>query len=125
MQNQNKTSDPYFSIREIHAIAAEADCDPRSVTRELRAMRGESERVRGRAGERVRRALHSLGIFDGRSWPKITPALLDVEELEFDARAVHRGRVIPRSAYVPTRGDACEATGCCLGKGHDGHHSAH
>lgn len=43
-------------------LAAECDADPRSVAREIQAIRGESERrVRGRAGERIRAVLASHG----------------------------------------------------------------
>jgi hypothetical protein len=56
---------PTVDRREILRLAAEADADPRSIERELRAMRGEDRHVRGRAGERVRAALASRGIMAG------------------------------------------------------------
>lgn len=38
-------------------LAADADCDPRSILNELAAERGERPHVVGRAGERIRAAL--------------------------------------------------------------------
>lgn len=43
-------------------LAAEADCDPRSIIRELAAFRGERAHVTGRAGERVRAVLSAHGL---------------------------------------------------------------
>ena len=54
--------DPLVDSLTIRAIAVEADVDPRSVLRELRASRGEDRHVRGRAGERVRAALMRRGL---------------------------------------------------------------
>jgi hypothetical protein len=51
-----------LDTRTILRIAAEADVDPRSVRRELAAMRGERPPVRGRAGERIRAAFLKRGI---------------------------------------------------------------
>jgi len=45
----------------IRALAVEAECDPRSIERELRAQRGERAHVRGLAGHRARRVLASHG----------------------------------------------------------------
>lgn len=42
-------------------IAAETLTDPRSVTRELAALRGADRHVRGGAGERIRQALLARG----------------------------------------------------------------
>ena len=51
-----------LDTRTILAIAAESDTDPRSVRAELAAQRGQRAPVRGRAGERVRRALMARGL---------------------------------------------------------------
>lgn len=45
----------------IRRIAVDTATDPRSVARELRG-----ERVRGMAGERIRRALHAAGLPSSR-----------------------------------------------------------
>lgn len=42
-------------------VAAETLCDPRSVAREIRALRSEDRHVRGLIGERIRAALASRG----------------------------------------------------------------
>lgn len=42
-------------------LAAAADSDPRTVARELRALRGVEPHVRGRAGERIRAVLSKHG----------------------------------------------------------------
>jgi hypothetical protein len=45
-----------IDTRTVLAIAVEADVDPRSVRHEIAAMRGERPHVRGRPGERLRKA---------------------------------------------------------------------
>ena len=51
---------------QILRLAAEADVDPRSVQRELRALQGTGKPVRGRSGERLRSVLAKRGILPGR-----------------------------------------------------------
>ena len=48
---------PSVPIAEVRRIAAELEVDPRSVEKELRR-----ERVRGIAGEKIRRALEARGL---------------------------------------------------------------
>lgn len=55
---------PHVDTRTILSLAAEADVDPRSVRRELAALRGECPHVRGRPGERIRQALASRGLLN-------------------------------------------------------------
>lgn len=54
---------PQIDTRTILELAAASDTDPRSVQRELAALRGERPHVRGRAGERIRSALALKGLF--------------------------------------------------------------
>ena len=51
--------------RELLQLAVDADADPRSVAREIRALRGDGPHVRGRAGERIRAALAARGLLPG------------------------------------------------------------
>jgi hypothetical protein len=53
---------PQIDTRTILELAAASDTDPRSVQRELAALRGECPHVRGRAGERIRGALAAKGL---------------------------------------------------------------
>ena len=51
-----------LDTRTILLLAAESDTDPRSVKREIAAIRGEREHVRGRPGERIRQVLEARGL---------------------------------------------------------------
>jgi hypothetical protein len=51
----------------ILRLAAAADSDPRTVAREIRALRGAEPHVRGRAGERIRAVLTRFGIAPQKS----------------------------------------------------------
>ena len=46
----------------LRALAAEIECDPRSIEKELKAARGEEAHVKGMAGHRIRRALAAKGL---------------------------------------------------------------
>lgn len=58
--------DVYLDSRTLLSLAVEADADPRSVAKELRALRGDAPHVRGRAGERIRAVLASRGLVPRR-----------------------------------------------------------
>lgn len=60
MRNQEKTDD--FERSLALEIAAKTFTDPRSVLRELRALRGREPHVRGRSGERIRAELRARGL---------------------------------------------------------------
>lgn len=53
--------------RTILEIAAKSETDPRSVRREIAALRGERPHVRGRAGERIRQELARRGLLQSEA----------------------------------------------------------
>lgn len=55
--------------RELLQLAVDSDTDPRSVAREIRALRGDGPHVRGRAGERIRAALAARGLLSEEGQP--------------------------------------------------------
>lgn len=53
---------PEVTTRTILELALASNTDPRSVKREIAALRGERPHVRGTAGERIRTALADKGL---------------------------------------------------------------
>lgn len=51
----------HIDSRLVLEIALASDTDPRSVRKEIAAIRGKGPHVRGRAGERIRAALRNRG----------------------------------------------------------------
>jgi len=62
MDAMQHLADLGLSYSQILIVAGEADADPRTVLVQIDALRGRGRPVRGRVGERIRRALRARGL---------------------------------------------------------------
>lgn len=66
MASQDAHGDLGIDRATLRRLAVEADVDPRTIIRELRAARGERPPVRGMAGHRARKLLVEKGMIPGQ-----------------------------------------------------------